>query len=56
MSHMVVNIHGVFYVNLADNKHKHKLLGSMKNINSLYLFIKCQRFIGHANLVKTRQC
>ena len=24
MSRVVVNIHGAFYVNLADNKHKHK--------------------------------
>ena len=24
MSRVVVNIHGAFYVNLEDNKHKHK--------------------------------
>ena len=35
MSHMVVIIHGAFYVNLADNKHKnkHKLRPYAKNEN-----------------------
>ena len=28
MSRVVVNIHGAFYVNLADNKHKHKQTGN----------------------------
>jgi len=32
MFRVVVNIHGAFYVNLADNKHKHKHKQTGNNI------------------------